>query len=130
MTTLKSSFIYITTLKNEQSVEFEALQLFPGLNEISFQSRQFDSYQDCITSCRTFMDDIAKDANRTGDRFKVGTEVNPIHTGAKALSKDWTASEIARFWVYDKEMEGGAISAICRSIVSAVTSDVSATFVN
>jgi hypothetical protein len=117
-----SHFKYVATLKNEQGIELEALELFPALQEISFSSREFDAYQDCIKSCKTFMDELAKTINsKTENRFKVGAEVNPAHTNTPTLSKDWEVGEISRLWIYDKAMEGtGMIAAICKSSIVAL----------
>ncbi len=119
-----SHFQYNTVLKNDQGVTFEALSLFPGLNEISFRSRTFSNYSECVKSCKGMMEDMSRDINTSFEepKFKVGAEVNPIHTGTQTLSKDWGSFEVARFWVYNKAMEGNgaAISAICRGSIFAI----------
>ena len=118
-----SHFSYTALLKNEQDIDFEALTLFPGLNEISFQSRTFPTYSDCVKSCKGLMEDMSREVNASikEQRFKVGAEVNPAHSGAPTLSKDWSETEVARFWVYNRTMEGtgGAIAAICRGSIFA-----------
>lgn len=119
-----SHFKYTATLKNEQDISFEGLELFPGLSEISFQSREFQNYAECVKSCKGLMEDMTKDVNAhlEEQKFKVGAEVNPRHTGTQTLSKDWDDFEVARFWVYDKSMEGSGlnIAAICRGSIFAV----------
>ena len=119
-----SSFKYSVVIKNAQDVAFEGLQLFPGLNEISFASRTFSNYAECIKSCKTLMEDVTKDLNAhlAESKFKVGAEVNPIHTGIETLSKDWAEFEVARFWVFDRSMEGsgGKIDAIGKGSVMVV----------
>lgn len=119
-----SHFRYSTVLKNDQEISFEALSLFPGLNEVSFQSRTFQNYSECVKSCKGMMEDMTRDINSSLEepKFKVGAEVNPIHTGTQTLSKDWGNFEVARFWVYNKAMEGNgaAINAICRGSIFAI----------
>lgn len=119
-----SHFSYNTLLKFEQDIELEALQLFPGCNEVSFQSRIFQNYAECVKSCKGIMSDIAAGINENlGEpKYKVGAEVNPLYSNAPSLSKDWGAAEVARFWVFDKALEGtGAnISAVCRGSVTAL----------
>ena len=83
------------------------------LNEIVFNSRRFTNFEDCTFSCRSLMEGYAKKLNGDDERFKVGSEINPVHTGTPTLSKDWGLNETARIWVYDKQMEGtGTINAM------------------
>ena len=119
-----SHFQYNALLKNEQDIKMEGLDLFPGLNEISFNSRVFPNYAECVKSCKGIMEDVTFRINeRLGEpKFKVGAEVNPIHTGTPTLSKNWSDTEVARFWVYNKSMEGtGAnIPAVCRGSIFVI----------
>jgi len=130
----ESHFWYSAVLKNEQDINFDALSLFPGLSEISFQSRTFQSYSECVKSCKGMMEDMSKEVNFAlqESKFKVGAEVNPVHSGAPTLSKDWSAEEVARFWVYNKTMEGNglAIGAICRGSIFATSKIVSNLMLN
>ena len=129
-----SHFHYNALLKNEPSLKFEGLELFPGLNEINFQSRVFPNYAECVKSCKGIMEDMTKRINiGAGEqKYKVGAEVNPIHTGTETLSKNWGDSEVARFWVYEKSLEGkGAnIAAICKSAIFVVGKVQSPTLYN
>ena len=121
-----SYFRYNAVIKNEQDISFEGLQLFPGLNEISFQSRIFPNYSECVKSCKGLMEDMTRDINSKFEdkRFKVGAEVNPVHSGTPTMSKDWDVAEVARFWVYNKAMEGtGNIAAVCRGSIFAIPKD-------
>jgi hypothetical protein len=116
-----SNFVYSATIKNEQDISFDGLELFPNLNEISFQSRVFQSYGECVRSCKGLLEDITKDINGSTNKFKVGAEVNPIHSGTPSLSKDWMDGEVSRFWIYQSSMEGsGGILAIGRGSIVAV----------
>lgn len=120
-----SHFRFSTLLKynKDHGIVFEGLSLFPGLNEISFQSRTFNQYSECVRSCKGMMEDVVKEINLTGEtKFKVGAEVNPAHTGTQTLSRDWGDTEVARFWVYDKAMEGngGKIDAVCKGSIIAI----------
>lgn len=91
-------------------------QEHPGVTDITLASRDFSDYNECISSCRRLMDDLCVKANSavSNELYKVSTEINPVHSGAATLSKDWSASELARIWVYDKNMEvrGQLIQAI------------------
>lgn len=127
-------FRFNAVVKNEQNVKFEGLELFPGLQEISFQSRIFNNYAECVKSCKGLMEDVSRDMNSSIEdkKFKVGAEVNPKHTGTQTLSKDWDETEVARFWVYDRGMEGngGAIAAICRGSIFAIQKALSTSSLN
>jgi hypothetical protein len=130
----ESSFRYSSVLKIEQDIQLEAFELFPALHEISFQSRVFTQYAECVKSCKGLMEDMTKGINISleAPKFKVGAEVNPEHTGNQTLSKDWGPDEVARFWVYDKAMEGNgkAINAICKASIFAIPKEVSPHTVN
>lgn len=116
-----SNFIYTATIKNGQNISFEALELFPGLSEISFQSRVFETYGECVRSCKGLLEDVTRDINGSTDKFKVGAEVNPIHSGTTSLSKDWADGEVSRFWIYDRSMEGSkGILALGRGSITAI----------
>ena len=115
-----ANFCYSTILKLEKGLIMEAHEVFPGLHEISLSSRSFPNYTECVSSCMGLMEGMSKDLNEKVklDRFKVGAEVNPAHTGTATMSKDWEDFEVARFWLYDKSMEGaGNIKAIGRCSV-------------
>jgi hypothetical protein len=132
---LKNSYFrFNSVLKREEEIKFEALEIFPGLNEISFQSRVFPQYSDCVKSCKGMMEDMAKGINLgvEAPKYKVGAEVNPVHTGNQTLSKDWGDSEVARFWIYDKAMEGNgkSINAVCKASIFAIPKEVSSQSVN
>lgn len=120
----QSHFQYTALLKREQSIKCEGLELFPGMNEISFGSRVFNSYAECVKSCKGMMTDMSIDINTSinEQKFKVGAEVNPEVSGAPTLSREWGDQEVARFWVYDKSMEGtgGKIDAVCKGSIYAI----------
>lgn len=120
----ESNFRYSSVLKRDQEVKIEALELFPNMNEISFQSRVFQQYAECVKSCKGLMEDMTRGINISLEhpKFKVGAEVNPEHTGNPTLSKEWLDDEVARFWVYDKGQEGNgkSINAICKASIFAI----------
>lgn len=130
----ESSFRYNSVLKIEQDIQIDAFELFPALQEISFQSRVFTQYAECVKSCKGLMEDMTKGINISleAPKFKVGAEVNPEHTGNQTLSKDWGSDEVARFWVYDKAMEGNgkAINAICKASIFAIPKEAASHTVN
>lgn len=119
-----SHFKYTALLKHEQSIKCEGLELFPNLNEISFNSRTFTTYAECVKSCKGMMTDMSIDINSSIEeqKFKVGAEVNPLVSGTATLSREWLDQEVARFWVYDKAMEGngGKIDAVCKGSIFAI----------
>ena len=118
-----SHFKYSTVLKNDTDLKFDALELFPNLSEISFESRSFSSYAECIRSCKGMMEDLSSAINLGAQesKFKVGAEVNPKHSGTASISKDWGEAEIARFWIYEKSMESSPMKiAVGRSSVQAI----------
>lgn len=118
-----SHFKYSATIKNDQNIEISALSLFPKMHEISLQSRTFQTYSEAVKSCKGLMEDLMRDINLgfKEDRFKVAAEVNPKYSGTQTLSKDWDDVEVARFWVYNKAMEGkGQISAVGKSSIVGI----------
>lgn len=129
-----SHFKYTALLKCDQSIKCEGLELFPGLNEISFNSRMFTTYAECVKSCKGMMTDMSIDINSSIEeqKFKVGAEVNPLVSGTASISREWLDQEVARFWVYDKAMEGngGKIDAVCKGSIFAIPKIVSQTLFN
>lgn len=92
-----------------------------SIKEINFTSRDFIAFDDCAHSCRTLMEGYAAKLS-DDDQFKLGTEINPIHSGTPTLSKNWDASEVARLWVYDRRMEGtGSIVAVAQAHIFAIS---------
>jgi hypothetical protein len=89
-------------------------ETYPGVTDLSVASREFVDYNECVTSCRQFMDDLKTRINLTADTpiFKISSEVNPVYSGTPTMSKDWDAHEIARLWIFDERMEGGKIEAV------------------
>jgi len=108
MTDLKNSdFAFSATIKLSDLPSCKANQTFPGVSDLAVNSRNFNSYVECITSAKAFMDDVVKDANSQNTiQLGVTAEVNPIHTGTETRSKDWGPDELARFWIFDKSQEG------------------------
>lgn len=102
-------------------LKVRALQeLYPGISSLACSSRTFETYDECVNSCKTLMDDLLARANVNGDVFKMGSEVNPIHSGQPTLSKDWAVGEISRLWIFDKKMEKtGQIHAVGQARVFA-----------
>lgn len=116
-----SEFNYTVVLKKEQGITSEAFEQFPSMSEISFKSRSFNTYAECVKSCKTLMENVAAGITEAmGDQtFKVGAEVNPLVSGTQTISTDWNESEVARFWIYNKTMEGQKIDAIGRGSLFA-----------
>ena len=88
---------------------------YPGVTDLNVSSREFVDYNDCIMSCRAFMDDVKSRINLGIDNiiFKVNSEINPVFSGQPTLSKDWDTGEVARIWIFDETMEkSGQIHAI------------------
>ena len=118
------SFSFMATMKlKSDELKIEMLQeQYPGTTSIAFASRTFETYDECISSCKSLMDDLLKRANVGKDVFKMGSEVNPIHSGQQTLSKDWSIGEVSRLWIYDKKMEqGGQIHAVGQARIFAQT---------
>lgn len=90
--------------------------IYPGVTDLSIASREFVDYNECVTSCRQFMDDMKTQINLASEKtvFKIGSEVNPAYSGGIAtLSKDWDGHEVARLWIFDEKMEKtGKINAV------------------
>lgn len=101
------SFRYMATIKlTSTELKVNMLQeTYPGATSIAVSSRTFETYDECVSSCKRLMDDFLKRANGKRTIFKMGSEVNPIHSGQQTLSKDWSVGEVSRLWIYDKKME-------------------------
>lgn len=106
---MMQQFIYQAVIKL-QSAESEFSRIpshLPGANTISLESKPFQTYDDCVTSCVSLMKAMSDKANAGLDSpiFKVSSEVNPLLSGKETLSKDWGPGELSRVWLYDKSME-------------------------
>lgn len=101
------SFHFTATIKlTSTELKVNMLQeTYPGATSAAFTSRTFETYDECVSSCKSLMDDFLKRANGRRSHFKMGSEVNPIHSGQQTLSKDWAHGEVSRLWIYDKKME-------------------------
>lgn len=101
------SFTYAATMKlHSPEANIKILQdKFPGVNSLACESRVFSTYDECIGSCKKLFDDLLAKANGEAAIFKLGSEVNPVHSGQTTLSKDWAMGEISRLWIYDAKME-------------------------
>ena len=102
-----SDFSFSVTLKITEMPLCKAHKTFPEVSDLAVNSRTFESYVECVTSARAFMEDVVKDANSQNTiQLSVSAEVNPEHSGLETRSRDWAAGELARFWIFDKTQEG------------------------
>lgn len=118
-----SHFRYTAVLKNDPRLNLPAVELFPTLDELSLQSRPFSTYTECVKSCRKMFEDIVNTANGADPEkpFKVGSEVNPVHTGTPTASTTWGDLEVARLWLFERSQEStGKIVALCRGSIQAI----------
>lgn len=107
------SFNYTMTVKVKTDDVDALAGIYPEVHTISCTSRNFTTYDECVSSCKQLMDDVLARINGDGQKFRLGSEVNPIHSGQETLSKDWTHGEVSRLWIFDKAQEGtGHIHAI------------------
>lgn len=117
-------FVYTAVVKQDQGATFDAVSIFPGLDELTLRSRIFPNYAESVTSCKKLLTDVTANINEgfAEPKFKLGIEVHPAVSGQKTISKDWGDDEVSRFWVYDKGMEGQSrnISALCRGSIFAI----------
>jgi hypothetical protein len=95
---------------------------YPGASDINVSSREFPNYDECLASCKSFMDDMkAHIATAAAEKqtFKLSSEVNPVYNNGQAtLSKDWDAGEVSRLWIFDEAMEKvGQIHAVAQARV-------------
>jgi len=89
---------------------------YNGTSDINVASREFDDYNNCLISCKNFMDTLKDgiNADQPGPIYIVSSEVNPVYNNDEpALSKDWAMGEISRLWIFDEAMQKtGAIRAV------------------
>lgn len=102
-----SDFVYTATLKLADLPECEARSTFPAVTDLAVNSRTFSTYVECVTSAKNFMEDIVKDINKAETiKLTVAAEINPVVSGVETRSKDWSSEEIARLWIFDKDLTG------------------------
>jgi hypothetical protein len=123
------TFTYTANLKLKvENPPLEALQdKLPGITDIIFKSREFSDYVECVQSCRKLLDDFTKSTNAQPGNLQIGTEINPKVSGEPTISKDWSATEIARLWVIDKS--AGESSTILAVAQARIFSDSSSTLI-
>jgi len=116
------SFSFTAAIKTKVDDVDAIGDVYPGVHTLSCSSRAFSSYDECASSCRQFMDDILKRVNGDTEKFRLGSEINPVFSGQLTISKDWGLNEVARLWVFDKEQEGkGHIHAIGQARIYGAT---------
>lgn len=122
------SFTYtaVVKLKSEELGIDIFQEKYPGIHTFSCSSRKFSSFDECASSCRSLMEEVVNRYNVDGEEFKVGSEVNPLHSGTPTLSKDWGIGEISRLWIYRKNLEkSGHISAVGQARLFASAEEAS-----
>jgi len=114
-------FAYNATIKISEVGASKALALFPGVTDVSLNSRTFSTYVECANSVKHLMEDVARAASNETIEFAVTSEINPAHTGVETRSKDWADDEVARLWLFDKSFEGKlAIHAVGQARIFAM----------
>jgi hypothetical protein len=121
-----SSYHYSATVKLKLSDGSLALfkEEYPGVTDLAISSKQFIDYNECVTSCQTLMGDLKKRINDSIEKpiYTISSEINPSLSGQPTLSKDWTAGEVGRLWIYDAAMEKtGNIHAIGQARIFSST---------
>jgi len=104
----KSDFVYTATIKVADLHDCKTKSEFPGITDISINSRTFANYFDCSNSVRSFMDNVVNKVNSElpkGHQYMITSEVNPIYTGIESKSKEWVAGELARMWMFEVAQE-------------------------
>ncbi|WP_407303479.1 hypothetical protein [Acinetobacter sp.] len=107
----KSDFSYTATLKVRDLSNCAIRRKFPGVSDLTINSRTFANYFDCSNSVRALMNNIAEQVNTElaeADHMMVMSEVNPIYTGVDSKSKEWGTGELARIWMFDAAQEESA----------------------
>jgi hypothetical protein len=97
----------------------------PGVTDVMFNSRVFNSYDDALISCKRLMTDFKEAADKATGKsyFRVNAEINPEFSGEPTISTDWEFEEIARMWLFDKRMtQTNKIDAIGRASIFSVDS--------
>lgn len=117
-----SDFAFSATIKLADMPKCRANATFPGVADLAVNSRNFNSYTECVNVAKAFMDDVVKDANSQNTiELTVSAEVNPVHSGVETRSRDWADDELARLWIFDKSQEGSkSIHAIGQARIFAL----------
>ena len=103
-----SNFAYTATIKLDELPKCGAQTDFPGVADLAVNSRNFQNFHDCSNSVKKFMDNVVERVNDDmpdDGKYIVLTEVNPTYSGVDTKSKDWTAGELARLWMFPQNQE-------------------------
>lgn len=112
-------YFYGMNAKISSSPEKTALnKIFPHIEDLTLKSREFDAFEDAITSAKGLVHDLTEHLNESVGQalYKNVIELNPRFSGHPTLSKEWGPYEIAKLWivpsVVDLENPKGGISAL------------------
>jgi hypothetical protein len=104
----KSDFLYTATIKIADLRNCKTKSEFPGITDISINSRTFANYFDCSNSVRAFMDNVVTNLNTELPRdhqYLIPSDANEIYTGIDSKSKEWSVGELARIWMFEVAQE-------------------------
>lgn len=127
-----ANFSFRTTIKLSDLPLLNANVAFPGVADISIDSRNFLTYIECVDGAKVLLNGIAKDINKSkGVKYTISAEVNPAFGGADGGSEDWEDYELCRLWLFNKKDKGhGKISAAGQSRIYAVEPTLFAELLN
>ena len=99
--------------------------LFPSVEDLIVQSKQFDTFEAAVSSAKGLVIDITAHLNDAFEKpmYKNITELNPKISGLATVSKEWAKHEIAKLWIIPESanIEGGtAIAALGLAQIVAV----------
>lgn len=103
-----STFAYTATIKLNDIEKCKVQKDFPGVSDLAVSSRNFENYFDCSNSVKSFMESVAAKINvemSKDKQYTITTEVNPVYSGVDTKSKDWSAGELARVWMFTSAQE-------------------------
>jgi len=93
----KSDFTYTINLTESGIKHIDKNKTLEDVSIVSFLSRRFSNYTDCLTSANLFFEKI----KAKGDfKFSTAAEISPYFGGEPDSSEDWGHNEVCRLWLY------------------------------
>ncbi len=96
------SFVYEVNCNTSQLGECSLTSKFPAARLVTINSVVMTDYAETVESCMRVLTDICE---QSGPHLKIVCEVNPAY-GGTALTQNWEAMELVKFWINDTSAEG------------------------
>jgi hypothetical protein len=108
-----SDFNYTVNLSLTNIKQLKIATKFTDATVVSFLSKRFSNYIDCLTSAHAFLQEVQMQAQICDRRFKILAEISKDFGGENTKTDQWGHNEVCRLWLYDvdlPEFESNAIA--------------------